>query len=202
MRNSKTSGIGLINRETIKRIKRLKYEDMPVKLFFRFLDNSDLAERVLGKRKWGRFLDNWEKSDDSLEKARVLEEQKRTILPYMKAKKAEAAVKFLVLNPGDEKAEQFLTEVRLPWYGDVETTVKELVKFAKKNAAIFENNNIQLQNTLKEQENKHKGNEFSLDDSISALNLGGFSIPDPSKLTIGPFISMNRTIQKHGRKQT
>jgi len=185
-------------------IKKLKYEDFPVRLFFYLLSKEDaLACRFLGEHKWQGLKTRWEQNDTSLASSRLLEDQKRTILPLIKAQKGTLALRWLGATLVDPK-ELFL-EIGLPWDDDKGKLIDALQKYIQKNTSQYENNLIQLKANQEDSEsNKAKlsAEEFTIDDAIATLNLAGFSIPNPDKLTIGQYKAMNKAIKDGRRRQS
>lgn len=179
----------------------LKYEDFPVRLFFRLLGKDEaVAERFLGKAKWSNLIRRWEEDDKSMEKERLLEDQIRAMLSLYKAQKATTALKWLSVTGSDPKP--ILEEVGLPWRDTAEELVEALTKYIKKHTSQYENNLIMLEATMKQQSSGPTIGEskFTIDDGIAGLNLAGFTITDPDKLTIGQYQAMNRAIQRNGKR--
>lgn len=143
------------------------------------------------------MVQRWEEEDASLEASRLLEDQKRTALPLMKAQKASIAIRWVLQTAMDRKP--ILEEAGLPWREDIQEQVEVLETYIKKNHAQYENNMLQLKAT-QEQQNQESANTFTIEDAIATLNLAGFTIADPNKLTIGQFKAMNRAIQKNGKR--
>lgn len=167
-------------------------------MFYRLLARpEEVATRVIGERKWKELVRRWEEDDRSLEADRLLEDQKRVALPLMKAQKATIALKWVMITSEDRKT--VLQDGQLPYREDLKEQVDALQHFIKKHDAQYENNLIQLQAT-QEQQNTGEGSDFTIEDAIASLDLAGFTVSDPSKLTIGQFKAMNRAIQKNGKR--
>lgn len=183
----------------ISRLKRVKYEDFPLKLYYRLLSKEGkVPERFLGTRKWNELTKKWEEEDRSLEADRMLEDQKRAALPLLKAQKASIALKWVMQN--SEERQALLEEVSLPYRKDIKEQVTALSRYIEKHYAQYQNNLLQLEVTQKQQ-NSTKNSTFTIEDAIATLDLGGFTVTDPNKLTIGQFKAMNRAIQKNGKRQ-
>ena len=180
-------------------LKNIKFEDFPIKIFFRLLRMDDaVGEKVLG-RKWQRFKRLWEEGETSLEGDRLLEDQKRAMLPLMQAQKAMIALQWAVHTRLD--TEELFQEWNLPWSEDPKELVEGLIKFIENRTSRHQNNLIQLNATVEEAKQK-KPSEFTIDDSIATLNLAGFTITDPDILTIGQYRAMNKTIERNGAGKT
>ena len=178
---------------------KLKYEDFPIKLFFRLLSRPEgVAERFLGKNKWAELTKKWEEDDDSLESDRVLEDQKKVALPMMKAQMGILVLRWLAFTHQDIKP--VFETLGLPWRDDPKELISSLRKYIQKNKSQYENNLIQLDATMQQQKSMDADSDFSIDDAIAGLNLAGFTITDPDKLTIGQFKAMNKAIEKNGRR--
>lgn len=183
---------------TLNDLKHIKFEDFPVKLFFRLLQMDDaVGERVMG-RAWQRYKRMWEDKEDSLEAKRLLEDQKRAMLPLMQAQKAMIALQWV--PHAKEGAKELFQECNLPWHDDPQELVEGLLKFIEKSTSKHQNNLIQLNATLEAARQKQKS-EFTIDDGIATLNLAGFTIVDPDKLTIGQYRAMNKTIERNEPRQ-
>ena len=181
-------------------LKRLKYEDFPIRLFYKLLSKpTEVAERFVGAGKWQTLLQKWEEDDDSLESDRLLEDQKKVALPLMKAQKAAVALRWVLSTSMDREA--VLTENGLPYKEDLMEQIEVLENFITKNKAQYENNLIQLEATKLQQAGREPKTRFSADDAIATLNLAGFTIMDPNRLTIGQYQAMNRTIQRNNGKR-
>lgn len=180
---------------------RTKFEDFPVKLFFRLLScPKGVPERFLGPGKWESLLTKWEEGEDSLENSRLLEDQKKTVLPLIKAQKAIVVLKWLSHTNSD--LEEVLQSLNLPWDKDPEKLVEKLKNYIIKNNAQYENNLIQLKATQEQQRDSENVSDFSIEDAIASLNLAGFTVSDPNTLTIGRYRAMNKAIERNGRRKT
>lgn len=180
------------------RLAGLKYEDFPLKTYYRLLAKDQrVAERFIGASKWRRLIRKWEEDDNSLEAARLLEDQKRVALPLMKAQKASIAIKWLLVSNTDRK--KVLEDVGLPYRKDPKEQISALENFIQRNYSQYENNLIQLAAT-QEQQSSGSDSKFTIDDAIATLDLGGFTVNDPNELTIGQFKAMNRAIQRNVKR--
>lgn len=178
---------------------KLKYEDFPIKLFFHLLSRPErVAHLFLGKKKWEHLKLRWDEDDDSMEADRLLEDQKKAAIPLIKAQRDITVLKWLRFTQSDVK--KVFEELGLPWREDPEELIKSLQKSIRKNISQYENNLIQLQATLKQQKESDGASKFSIDDAIASLNLAGFTVVDPDKLTIGQFRAMNKAIEKNGER--
>jgi len=182
------------------RLKRLRYEDFPIKLFYHLLSGPERkAHLLLGAEKWRKLLQKWEEDDDSLESTRLLEDQKKVALPLIKAQKMAIALRWCVSTKLDRKA--LFDESNIPYREDLSEQVAVLARYIEKLKSQHENNLIQLQATLEQQRTTGGGSDFTVDDAIATLNLAGFTINDPNTLTIGQYKAMNRTIQRKNGKR-
>lgn len=183
-----------------KEIRRKRFEDFPLRLFFNLLSSPDRkAELFLGPKKWHYLKEKWQEGDDSMENDRMLEDQKKTVLPMVQAQKALLAMKWLFVTESDPRP--IFEELGLPWNDDPKKLVETLVSHIERLTSKYENNLIQLQATQQQAEDRSKGTDFHIDDVIATLNLAGFTIPDKDALTIGDFRSMTKTMEKNGRRQ-
>lgn len=187
---------------TIKQARRTKYEDFPIRFFFRLLSKPDgVAERFMGPKRWFDLKQRWEEDDDSMEKDRLLEDQQRAGIPKIKAEKALLALKYYVV--ACDRAKDLFHEVNLPWDDNPNEMVEKLKNYIEKQRSQYENNLIQLEATKKQAEERASlsENKFSIDDAIATLNYAGFTINDPNSLTIGEFKAMNKTIERNGKRK-
>ena len=183
------------------RLARLRYDDFPIRLFYYLLEAPERVPTLLiGKPAWTKLLVKWGEDDDSLEASSILEDQKRTALPLMKAQKAAIALRWVLYTTEDRKP--LLEESNLPYREKIEDQVSALENYILKCKAQYENNLIQLENTKQQQHTPETNKSFSANDAIATLNLAGFTITDPDKLTIGQYKAMNRTIQRNGKRTT
>jgi hypothetical protein len=180
------------------RLAKLRYEDFPLKTYYKLLARPQaVAERYIGKLNWNALVTKWEEDDDSLEASRLLEDQKRVALPLMKAQKASMAIKWLLVTDKDRKST--LEDVRLPYREDPQEQIDALEKFIEKNYSQYENNLLQLEAT-QAQQSVDGDSDFTIEDAIATLDLGGFTVTNPNELTIGQFKAMNRAIQRNGKR--
>jgi hypothetical protein len=182
----------------------LRYEDFPVRLFFRLLERSPkVAGRVVGgEKKWERMLQKWEEQDNSLESGRMLEDQIRAMLSLIKAQKATTVLKWIMVTPSDPRP--LIEEIGLPWRDDPKELIEAIQAYIIKHTSQYENNLLMLRATVEQQNSVSPLSEskFSIDDAIAGLNLAGFSITEPDKLTIGSYQAMNRAIQRNVKRTT
>lgn len=183
-----------------KKLLKTRFEDFPLRLFFRLLRNDDRAANLfLGEGRWQAMRDKWEESANSLEDDRMLEDQKKVVLPLIKAQKATLVLRWAQFTSMDIKP--VFEELGLPWEDDPIALVERLDKYIKKNLSQYENNLIQLEATKKQAEDRSQHTDFSIDDAIATLNLAGFTITDRDTLTIGEFRSMTKTMERNGRRK-
>lgn len=180
----------------LRRLRRLSFEDFPIVMFFKLLGRPDpIAERVLGASRWAQMKEKWEESENSLESDRLLEDQKRAALPLMKAQKATMALRWATMTPQDIKP--VMEELNLPWDDDPAEFVKLLQNYAERQFSQYQNNLIQLEATQEQQKQEDRTSNFTIKDGIATLNLAGFTIMDPDRLTIGEYQAMNRAIERN-----
>jgi len=179
-------------------LRKTKYGYFPFKLFYELLSGPERrAHLFIGKSKWSKMLKTWEEDDDSLEASALLEEQKKVLLSHLKAENAVIALQWVLITRLDRK--EILLEAGMPYKEDIAEQVTALKNYITKHRSQYENNLIQLE-AINRSQTTETQRSFSSDDAIATLNLAGFTINDPDKLTIGQFKAMNRTIQRNGKR--
>lgn len=177
-------------------VKHLRFEQFPVKLFFRLLERGDdVAERVIGP-KWQKFKQKWEETNPTPQSNRVLDEQKTTFLFLSRAQMGILAAKWLQFTSAD--VSEYFREYGLPWSDDPIELLELLNSYIEKNVTKYNLGLSKLEST-KEEFDKAPESEFSVETAIASLNLAGFTISDSDKLTIGDFLSMNKALNNKNK---
>lgn len=176
-------------------IRDLKYEDFPIKLFFRLMEKGDaVAERVLGSKvKWGIFKKKWESDHTSLESDNQMEQQQKVNLAFVQAQKAALVIRWLSVTETDLK--QQIIDWGYKWYDDPEKMVRYLLKIANKSQTKYELESANLEKKMNVEE-EEPSEKFNIDEAIKSLDMLGFTITNNKKVTIGEYTAMSRVAEK------
>lgn len=180
-------------------VRELRYDQFPLKLFFRLLKKDDsVAHRILGEKKWTKFKEQWEKNHTTIDSENQLERQKNVSLAFVQSQKAALVLKWLSMTDKDPKP--ILEELGYKWYDDPEELVNSLKRTINKAVNKYEHESALLEkqkpNTEETQEE-----DFSIDEAIASLDMMGFTIDDHDALTIGRYEAMTKVAERRMSKQ-
>lgn len=174
-------------------IDQLKYEDFPIKLFFRLLQKDDsVAHRILGKTKWEIFKRKWAESSAS-EKGEALFETKHSMsLAFVQMNKAFSVLRWLSVTLEDPKEK--ITEWGYTWHDDPIEMVEYLTKKANRALDRYEIETANVERLEKSKEEPEE--EFNVDDALASLDMMGFTLGDHNTVTIGKYRAMSRVAER------
>lgn len=178
-------------------IKDLKYDDFPLKLFWRLLMRPDaVAIRVVGnEKKWERFKQNWENDNSSIESENQLEQQKKVSLAFIQGQKAALTIKWLALTEQDPRPA--IEALGYKWHEDPKQMIAYLNKIVNKSISKYENESAILENQ-KGTDDGEEGEkiDFNIDEAIASLDMMGFTIDDHETITIGRYRAMSKVAER------
>lgn len=173
--------------------RKLKYEDFPLKLFFRLLKKGDsVASRYLGASKWERLKTKWEETHGTQESESELDTQKNVAISFLEAQKAAMLLKWMATTTTNPRP--LIEECGFKWYDDPTKLVESLTKIVKKNTAKYKLESAKI-------EKKEEAPAFAIEEAIYSLNMMGFTITDHDRLTIGQYDAMAKVAERKLKKR-